>query len=676
MNPKTHKTLSMAVAVDIGGTFTDIVVHEPATGSVITHKVLSTPEDAGLAVAAGLRDVVDLREVSRFVHGTTVGLNAILSRSGSRALVITTAGFRDLLHVGRAERTDIWKLDYKRPRPIVPLTDIHTMHERIDASGTIIEPLDESDLDPIFERVAREQITSVAVCFLHSCRNPVHEKRVRDRLRSRFPELVVSLSHEVAAEVREYERFSTTSLNAYIAEPVARYLGRLRNESKSAGYEKPLFVMRSSGGVTSAEIAECSPIQTLLSGPAGGVVGAEMLARALARPNLIAVDMGGTSLDASLIIDARMSSTSSTTLEELPVLMPVVDLVSIGAGGGSIAWIEAGGLRVGPQSAGALPGPVCYGRGGTQPTVTDANVALGRIDPDFFLGGAMRLDIDGAHLAIKRIADDLGLDLMGAAEGIVAVTNARMADALRTLTVRRGHDPRDFSLLVFGGAGPLHGAALATELDIHEVIVPLGTGVFSAWGMLHAPVRHDVSAPLLRAMDELPLAELRERFAGLKERGKTLLRRDGVRLADAIYAASADMRYLGQEFFINVEGEFGHRGTDWQQCFHKTYQRLHGHSTPESPVEIVNLRVTACGPELDFVRAGGTPAAPPPTADREIFVDGRTVTARIFRRDGFDGPVSGPAIIEEPASTTFVPPSWEARRGPIDTIVLTHVGGP
>ena len=402
------------VAVDIGGTFTDIVVYDGEEDRIIVHKVDSTPEDVSIGMLRGVAEIVDLAEVRRLVHGTTVGLNTMLTRAGSRTLVVTTHPFRDLLHLGRAERTDIWRLDYQRPVPLVALREVETVHERIAADGTVLEPLAEDDLVAVAARINAEAISSVAVCFLHSCRNPEHELRAREVLTEHCPGLNVSVSHEVASEIREYERFATTVVNAYIAEPIRRYLTRVQSGIRRQGYRHPLFVMRSSGGVTSAEIAERSPIQTLLSGPAGGVVGAQRLSRELDRPNLIGVDMGGTSLDASLIIGARPSRVSQMVLDESPILMPVVDLVSIGAGGGSIASVEAGALRVGPESAGAVPGPVCYGRGGVRPTVTDANLVLGLIDPDFFLGGAMNLDLDAAYAAISDVGADLGVEPMQA----------------------------------------------------------------------------------------------------------------------------------------------------------------------------------------------------------------------------------------------------------------------
>ncbi|MFO7273218.1 MAG: hydantoinase/oxoprolinase family protein, partial [Sphaerobacter thermophilus] len=387
---------------------------------------------------------------------TTVGLNAFLERRGARVLLITTEGFKDVYTIARGDRKELRALRYRKPTPLVPPSDIHTVRERIRWDGTVQEPLHTEDLEPIIEKIQAEGIRAVAVCFLHSYVNPEHELAVREILTQRLPGVSVSLSHEIAREWREYERTSTVVLNAYIAPPIENYLESLERQIAERGVQSRLYVMQSNGGVMTSAAARQTPIQTLLSGPVGGTIGGKALSEVLGRPNLLCVDMGGTSFDVSLIVNGELSVSTETVLEGLPVLMSIVDIHTIGAGGGSVAWLEAGALRVGPRSAGADPGPACYGKGGTEPTVTDANLFLGRINPGYFLGGNMTLDYDASARAIGRLADSLGMTSEALAEGILAIVNAKMADAMRTLTVKRGIDPRDFSVLAFGGAGPMH----------------------------------------------------------------------------------------------------------------------------------------------------------------------------------------------------------------------------
>ena len=470
------------VAVDVGGTFTDFVVFDTETGRARIGKVLSTSADQARGVLAGLRkEVGALADMSSLVHGNTVGLNAFLERRGARTLFVTTDGYRDVLRLGRGDKDRLFVVRYKKPEPLVPVTDVETVRERLNFDGSVRTPLNEADVERIAERIVRDGIVTVAVCLLHAYRNAAHELRVRDILLARVPDLSVSLSHEVAPEWREYERSSTTVLNAYITPGVSRYLNTLTDKLREGGFPAAIHIMQSNGGVTTAAVARKLPVHSLLSGPVGGVIGGVTLAKELGRPNLLCVDMGGTSFDASIIVDGLPSVSTQATLERLPVLTPLVDIHTIGAGGGSIASVEAGGLRVGPESAGSEPGPACYRRGGTKPTVTDANALLGRIDPDYFLAGGMPLDLAAAARAIETVAAPLGLSPSAAASGILAIVNAKMADAMRTLTIHRGVDPRRFSLVAFGGAGPMHAAALAEELGIAEVVIPWAPGTFSAW---------------------------------------------------------------------------------------------------------------------------------------------------------------------------------------------------
>ncbi|MEV6228048.1 hydantoinase/oxoprolinase family protein [Saccharopolyspora shandongensis] len=664
------------VAVDIGGTFTDIVVTDPSAGEVRTHKVLSTPEDPSLGMLHGIDQLGIAEQIGFLVHGTTAGLNALLSRTGERIALVTTAGFEDVLVLGRAGNSSIWSLRPQRPTPLAFGEDVRGLDERVRFDGSVERSLQDAEVDALAAWLEAEGITSVAVCLLHSPVNPVHELQVRARLQHALPGCSIVLSHEASSEVGEFERTSTTVATSYVSRTVDRYLSNLVEQLRDRACTAPLNVMRSSGGICSARMVARQPIQTILSGPAGGVVAAETIAKALERPNLIGIDMGGTSADVSLVIDAQATLNAEGTIAQHVMRMPVVELHTIGAGGGSIARAEQGGLRVGPSSAGADPGPACYGLGGKLPTVTDAQLLLGRIDPDWFLGGRMKLSVDAAEEAIGTLGRELGLDASETAEGVVAVANAMMANAIRTLALRRGIDPRDFSLMAFGGAGPLHGAALADELGIQEVIVPFGTGVLSAWGMLHADVRHDLSAPLSgRTTEAAAVAARQQALAELRGQGRALLDAEGVPAGLHQFVPAVDMRYAGQEHAITVEVP---ETSDLVAAFHDTYRRRYGHAMPGAAVEYVNARVAAIG------RVGASITPPPPgTVDqsaestRDVRVDGVTHRARIVRRDAVGTEaVAGPAIVLEDGSTTLVPPGWSATGGPVGTLVLRKVSHP
>jgi N-methylhydantoinase A len=489
------------------------------------------------------------------------------------------------------------------------------------------------------------------------------------------PGLSVSLSHEVAREWREYERASTTVLNAYVAPRVERYLVQLEAGLRDRGVQARLHVMQSNGGVTTADKARREPILTLLSGPVGGTIGGAALGRATGRPNLLCVDMGGTSFDLSLIVDGSPTVSTETELEGLPVLMPLVDIHTIGAGGGSIAWLEAGGVRVGPQSAGAVPGPACYGRGGSAPTVTDANLFLGRMQPDYFLGGSMSLDAGAAAAALRSVAEHVGLEDTAFAEGVLAIVNANMADAMRTITVKQGIDPRDFALVAFGGAGPMHAAWLADELDIGEVIVPRSPGMFSAWGMLQTDLRQDVVRTFYAPLAGLDPADVTRAFGKLEAEGVELLEQEGVGAAERYFARTADMRYIGQEYSVSVDIPEGDVDLDSVAAsFHDAHQTRYGHSTQGAPAEFVNVRLAAFG---------RIAAATPPFAGPQDGAETRIASASatfggephdtvLLRREALTPgtEVAGPAVIGEQGATTVVPPGWRATLDQDGNLVL------
>ena len=668
--------MSYRVAMDIGGTFTDFVVVDDVQQQTSAGKTSTTPARPEEGVLEGLRQSVEKPEqISFIVHGTTVGLNAFLERKGTRVLLLMTEGLRDAYSIARHDRKELYTLRYRKPKRLVPRRDVYEVAERLRWDGSVEKELDEASLQPLIASVKRERIEAVAVCLIHAYTNPEHELRVRELLEREFGDLSVSLSHEIAREWREYERASTAVLNAYVAPRVEGYLRNLEEELGKLAVEAPLHVMQSNGGITTAPKARRQPIQTLLSGPVGGTIGGAALSRVTGRPNLLCVDMGGTSFDLSLIVDGRPTVSTETELEGLPVLMPLVDIHTIGAGGGSIAWLEAGGLRVGPQSAGAVPGPACYGRGGTDPTVTDANLFLGRLDPDYFLGGRMRLDEAAAAAALQPIARELSLDETALAEGILAIVNANMADAMRTITVKQGIDPRDYSLVAFGGAGPMHAVWLAEELEIGEVIIPWSPGTFSAWGMLQTDMRHDVVRSFYRPLAELEAKEVADVFVELEAEGAELLGEQGIQGEEQYFARSADMRYVGQEYSVNVMIAAGIDVGEIDRAFHDAHRVRYGHATPGAPVEFVNLRVAAFG----RIAGRAAPFQPPEAGAgpllgaRGATFDGATHETAVLLRDRLapGDRREGPAVVEEEGSTTVVPPGYRVEVDDHGNLLLT-----
>ena len=664
--------LKLRVATDIGGTFTDVVVYDPGKRRYTTAKAPSRSAD----LATGVMDALDLvvedpSAVQSFVHGSTVGLNAFLQRRGERVILLATRGASDIYHIARGNRLDMYNIRYRKPAPLIPRRDILPVGGRLDCDGVELSPLDHDDLRKAAERIRSESVGSVAIAFLFSYQNPDHELAAARVLGELLPEVSISLSHQVATEWREYERTASTVMDAYIAPSVSRYMADLSNRLDSRGMSAPLRVMQSNGGVISARSASERPLQTLLSGPVGGAAGGVALSEVLDRPNLICIDLGGTSFDVSLITSGQADSSPSALLEGLPVLMPVVDIHTIGAGGGSIAYLEAGGLRVGPESAGAHPGPACYGRGGTQPTVTDANLFLGRIDPDYFLGGNLALDTGAAEAALRDLGARLGLDAERLALGVIEVINAKMSQAIRTLTVERGIEPREFSLVAFGGAGPMQAVALARELGISEVIVPPDPGGFSAWGMLQSAVRQDFSEAFFREFADLDTGDLQERFDRIGARAASSLEGEGVASDRISLIQRLDMRYQGQEHTLTVTmpngltPTGGDRFANLRQRFEDTYRARYGHSNPEALLETVNLRLTALGDVgRPLLQAGYRPdeaSDEPSKTTPVLFTSGLHPTSRFNRETLPAGcSIGGPAIVEESTATTVIPPGGSA----------------
>ncbi|OAO03553.1 5-oxoprolinase [Sphingomonadales bacterium EhC05] len=663
------------VSADIGGTFTDIVV-EDDRGAVRIGKVPTTKENPALGVLQGIGELVgDPSEIDFFVHGTTVGLNAFLERRGAKTMLIMTGGVSDTYTIARGHREELYKLHYRKPEQLVPRRNVHEVQERMAWDGSVIHELSEEDFKPIIEKAKTEDFEAIAVCFLHAYANPAHELRAREILKKALPNISVSLSHQVAPEWREVERASSTVMDAYVAPVVELYLHTLKAELGKSGMDKTVHVMGSSGGVMTDRLATERPIATLMSGPVGGSIGGCELARRTGLKNLLCVDMGGTSFDLSLVVDGQPEMTSETVLEGLPLLMSIVSIDTVGAGGGSIAWMEAGGLRVGPQSAGSYPGPVCYSRGGAQPTVTDANLFLGRLGNDSLLDGKMKLDSEATGNALTKLGAEIGLSDREIAEGILAISNAKMADAMRTITVGQGIDPRDFTLVAFGGAGPMHAVELARELDMTQVLIPRFPGTFSAWGMLQSDIRHDLMASHIGIMSALDESLLDAEFAALEQQGRGKLREENVPEEAMTFARSVDLRYQGQEYSINVPIKKSDSIASILELFHSLYERRYGHSQPETETEIISVRLAAIGgfEHGDDGEAFAPRLGDPQVGIREVIFDGANHATPIVKRDHLASSktMASPVIIEEESATTVVPPGYSITIDTFGNMLIT-----
>ena len=601
------------IGIDVGGTFTDVVCAREGRAPVV-FKVPSTPANPGEAALAAVARLaakgIEPGTLTQIAHGTTVATNAVLERKGGRLGIITTEGFRDTLEIGRQMRQEMYevRLDPQTPVFLAPRAMRHGVRERVGPGGEVIEPLDEASVRDALDRLAMAGAECVAVCLLFSFVNPEHERRVREVARTEHPEIEVSLSSEVDPAFREYERTAVTAFDAYIKPTVRRYLARLAQRLADAGVSAPLQVMQSRGGLASAGIAGSRPVRLFLSGPAAGVIGGQTTGAAAGYEDLITLDVGGTSSDIALVSGAKPLIRSEGVIAGFPVRVPMVDVNAIGAGGGSVAWLDdAGGLRVGPRSAGSDPGPACYARGGREPTVTDASVVLGYLDPRYFAGGAIDLDVERARGAIRdRIAEPLGLGVEDAAAGIHQVVNAQMAEGVRLVSVRQGYDPREFTLVAMGGAGPLHACALAADLAITRVAVPRHPGVLSAAGLLAAPIEHEVSIAYAEPFAGLEMAPVRSIVADLDAAGRRLMEREGLSPErDVEVLHFADVCHVGQGYHLEVAFDPG-AGDGLERLyadFLAAHERVHGHAV-EAPARFVNLRA------VHRQRMPGTPAGP------------------------------------------------------------------
>jgi N-methylhydantoinase A len=648
------------LGVDVGGTFTDLVAL--SNGTLITAKVPSTPGDQSV----GVMNAVDASEVeagavTALAHGMTVATNALLERRGARTALVTTEGFRDVLEIARQNRPSLYDLTQDRPPPLVPRDLRFTIAERMGPEGEIA-PLDEGGLEGLVSSIEEAEVEAVAVCLLFAFMHPEHEKRVGEALREALPDVHLSLSSEVLPEFREYERFSTTAADAYLAPRLAAYLKNLAGKAEEGGVPGPL-IMQSSGGVVRVDDAVADAAGCVLSGPAGGVVGAAYVGTLGGYHDLLTFDMGGTSTDVAPIIEGEAQTTTETVVAGVPIKLPMVDVHTVSAGGGSIAWADAGGaLRVGPHSAGAEPGPAGYDKGGEEPTVTDANLFLGYLRDRAELGGEVVLRRDLSEGALRTLGEGLGLDAEETALGIVRVANAEMVRALRVISVERGLDPREFALLAFGGAGGMHACSLAEELGMETVLVPRAGGVLSALGLAISDLRRDYVRPYLTTLEGMDERGFEERFESMESTAAEDL--DGPE-----YTRRADLRYRGQSFELTVEAD---APEELEERFHAAHEQRYGYRMEDELVELVNLRLVATvpveKPELDEPPAGDEPEA----GRREANFDGEWREVPVFDRErmGKGSEVAGPAIVEFKESTCVVRPGWRGAVDGVGTLVL------
>ncbi|HEX3722623.1 MAG TPA: hydantoinase/oxoprolinase family protein [Nitrolancea sp.] len=665
----------MRISTDIGGTFTDLVCHDEQTDVLHLAKVSTTPDDYARGVIETIAKAqVDAASARFFVHGATVVINALTERSGARTGLITTQGFRDVLEIGRANRSDIYNFAFRKPVPFVPRYLRLEVLERVNYKGQVLTPLDEDALRASVRSLLIEDVEAIAICFIHSYANPDHERRAAEIVREEAPQLAVTASHEVTREWREYERTNTVVLNAYIQPTARRYLNTLEQSLTDQGMPVgALHVMQSNGGIATFEQGRGRPIRMVESGPVGGVIGAMAIGKILGLDNLITLDIGGTTAKSSLIQGGMVRTTNEYKIEwtptfpGYPVMVPVVDIVEIGAGGGSIAWVDrAGALKVGPRSAGALPGPACYGKGGDEPTVTDANLLAGRINPDYFLGGEIDVSIAAARQSMEKIARPFDLSTEDAALGIIRLANANMDNLLRLVSVRRGLDPRDFALIAFGGGGSMHATALARGLHINTVVVPIAPAHFSAWGMLMTDLRTDLVQTAITRADRLAGDDVERLFAGLEREAIDEFVADGIDRSRIVIQRSADMRYLGQEHTVKVPIPAQVDADAFSQIvehFNQLHEQFFTFRLDRSSVEFVNFHITAFGavdkpgiPRLSTDHAGAGDAR---KGTRFVDFDemGRHEST-IYERDrlAVGATISGPAVIEEPAASTVLFP--------------------
>jgi N-methylhydantoinase A len=670
----------MRVATDIGGTFTDLVYLDEKTGEIGTAKSSTTPANFAQGVIATLeKSAIQVPDTSFFVHGSTVIINALTERKGVKTGLITTRGFRDVLEITRANRPDLYNFYYTKPTPFVPRHLRLEAAERLNYKGEVLQPLVADDIREAVRYFKKEGVQAIAVCFLHSYANPSHEVLAGEIIKEEAPEIPFSLSHELTQEWREYERTNTTVLNSYVLPTAQFYLDNLEKHLAEMGMGKVYHIMQSNGGTVTFDMGKRYPINTVESGPVAGVIGAAAIGNLLGEDNVIAFDVGGTTAKTSLVERGMPRITTEYKIEwrrdsaGYPILAPTIDIVEIGAGGGSIAWVDAAGaLKVGPVSAGADPGPACYGKGGTQPTVTDANVLAGRINPEYFLGGEIELDMDNLQNAMQPIADHFGISVEQAAMGIIRLADNSMVNAIKLVSVRRGYDPREFVLIAFGGGGAMHAPALARELRVKKVIIPNEPAVFSAWGMLMTDLRQDFIRTTIRRVDQIEPSALTGIYNDMEASAMQNLEEQHVSRDRVLFQRFADMRYMGQEHTVKVPIPGGEITAAQMPEIAEKFHELHEHAFTfrlESMIEFVNYHLTAFGvvdkPELKKLNGDGASLEAALKGQRRVNFDELGYhECPIYERSllPLNIPIQGPLVIEEPASTTVVFPDQKVTR--------------
>ncbi|MCH8863898.1 MAG: hydantoinase/oxoprolinase family protein [Chloroflexi bacterium] len=690
--------------VDIGGTFTDAVLINLDTGEYRTSKVQTTPKDLSEGFLRAVERIVSQAainppEVAQIVHATTIATNAIIENKVAKGAFITTKGFKDILEIQRQIRPSLYDLFFDKPVPLIPRYLCYEVTERVTAEGDVLSPLNEDEVRQAIQQIKKEGVETIAVCFLHSYINPDHEKRTGEIIRDEFPEAYLTLSSEINPEFREYFRASTTVINAVLMPLVTRYLAKLQAEIAARGFKAGLYVMQSSGGLMTGKVARDKPATMVESGPAAGVIAAAALGTRLGYANVISFDMGGTTAKAGLVENGRPKLAMNYEVGSAaisphahgskgsgyPLQTPVIDLVEIGAGGGSIAWIDTGGaLRVGPQSAGADPGPACHLTGGTLPTITDANVVLGRIDPDYFLGGEIKLDWKAAEKAIEEhCARPLGKDVVSTAAGIVEIANANMIRVLRIVSVERGYDPREYVLIAFGGAGPMHVNGIISELNVPTVIIPLNPGITSALGLLMTDLRHDYVVTYICKVDRLDFEKVNRTYRDFDDQGRRLLADEGVAEKDILSAKFMDMRYVGQSFELTIPVPNKELATgdmvEITALFHREHERSYGHCAPEEPVEVANLKLSVTGlipkPRLKELPKGAEDPAAALRMRRKVHFSesGGFIECPAYDRYRLTqgNVVKGPAIVEDIDATTVIHPGYQVEVGRYGQLKLT-----
>ncbi len=683
------------IGVDVGGTFTDLVYTDTSSNQTVINKVPTTLEDPSIGAIAGIKTLcarlnIDPGVVDHVLHGTTIATNAVLEFDGAKTGIVTNEGYRDILHIGRHQRPLNYSIMQDIPWQARPLA--RRRHRRVvggriaPPKGEVLQPLDEQAVREIAREFKAEGIEAAAVCFLFSYIDPSHEDRAKQIIEEEYPECFVTSSAQVAPQFREFERFTTAAMNAFIGPKVRDYVANFEAGLSAANLDADLHIMGSHGGAATASLVSEKPILTLLSGPAAGVLGGAWAAGLGGRDRLITFDVGGTSADIGIVIDGRFAEATArdTYIGGYPVLVPMIDIETIGAGGGSIAWVDRGGaFRVGPQSAGSRPGPAAYGHGGLKPTVTDANLVLGRLDKDHFLGGDMSLDSAAARTVIDGLAAELGLDPLETAAGILTILNSNMANAIRSRTVQKGLDPRDFALVAFGGAGPLHGAEVADMLGIPEVVVPAHPGITSAAGLLTTDLKYDAIKTEFQVQGAIDLSKLSGDFASLEADLRRQYAADGIADRDIRLSRAGDLRYLGQGYELRIEFPDGIIDAatleEVWQAFHAGHEAEYGHVFPDSQIEIVNIRMTGVGlmPKIaaPSPRGDSAPAAARLHSGDCVFrIDGalRTFETIYYARQRLatDVPVPGPAVFVQTDTTTVVPPGWFATVETGDNMIL------